>query len=74
MEVTRGEGFNDAPNCESKGEDNGRRRNWGAFPDSQHFRGRGSCWSSRMGLGKMISNQSLTRTFTKQITSWLMHS
>jgi hypothetical protein len=25
------------------------------FPGSQHFRGRGACWSFRMGLGRMTS-------------------
>ncbi len=62
------------PNCESKGEDNGRRRSWGALFNSQHFKGRGVCWSFGMGLGRMTSNQSLTRTCTNQTTSWLMHS
>jgi hypothetical protein len=62
------------PNCESKGEDNGRRKSWGTFPDSQHFEGRKACWSSGMGLGRMINNQSLTRTCTNQTTSWLVHN
>ncbi len=38
-------------NCKSKGEDNERRRSWGALFSSQHFRGKGACWSSKMGLG-----------------------
>jgi hypothetical protein len=46
----------DGFNYESKGEDNGRRRGWGTFISSQHFGGRGACWSSRMGLGRMTSN------------------
>jgi hypothetical protein len=63
------------PNYKSKSEDRKRRRNWGAFLDSQHFRGRRACWSSGMGLGRMTSNQSLTRTCIKhQTTSWLVHS
>jgi hypothetical protein len=41
---------------------------------SQHFGGRGVCWSSEMGLGRMICNQSITRTCTNQTTSWLVHS
>jgi hypothetical protein len=27
-----------------------------------------------MGLGRMASDQSLTRTYTNQTTSWLVHS
>jgi hypothetical protein len=46
----------DGLNCESKGDDNGKKRSWGALPGSQHFRGRMACWSFGMGLGKMISN------------------
>jgi hypothetical protein len=33
----------------------------GTFPDSQHFRGRRACWSSGMGLRKVIS-KSITHT------------
>jgi hypothetical protein len=44
------------------------------LPSSQHFRGKGACWSSKMRLGRMTSNQSLTRTYTNQTTSWLVHS
>jgi hypothetical protein len=33
----------DGLNCESKGEDNGRRTSWGALPGSQHFEGRRAC-------------------------------
>ncbi len=43
-------------NYESKSENNERRRIWGAFPSSQHFRGRGVCWSSKMGLGRLTNN------------------
>jgi hypothetical protein len=25
------------------------------FPGSQHFRGRGACWSFKMGLGRMTN-------------------
>jgi hypothetical protein len=38
-------------NCEFKGENNERRRSWGAFPNSQHFEGRGACWGFEMRLG-----------------------
>ncbi len=43
----------DGFNCKSKGDDNGRRRSWGALPGSQHFRGRGVCWSFGMGTRKI---------------------
>jgi hypothetical protein len=33
--------------------DNGRRRSRDALPSSQHLRGRGACWSSGMGLGRI---------------------
>jgi hypothetical protein len=36
-------------NYESKGENNRRIKSWGTLPGSQHFGGRGACWSSRMG-------------------------
>ncbi len=51
----------DGLNYEPKGEDIGRRRSWGALFSSQHFGGRGVCWSSEMGLGRLASN-SLTHT------------
>jgi hypothetical protein len=44
------------------------------LPGSQHFGGKGACWSSRMRLGRMTSNQSFTWTCTNQTTSWLVHS
>ncbi len=40
-------------NYKSKGDDNGRRRSWGAFPGLQHFGGRGVCWNFRMGTKKI---------------------
>jgi hypothetical protein len=57
-----------------QGEDNGRRRNSGAFPGSQHFEGRRAGWSSEMGLGKQQAIQLFMRTYTNQTTSWLVHS
>ncbi len=51
----------DGLNWESKGEDNGKRRSWGALPSLQHFGGRRVCWSSEMGLGRLINN-SITQT------------
>jgi hypothetical protein len=41
------------PNYESKGENNERRRSSGVLLDSQHFRVRGVCWSSKMGTKKI---------------------
>jgi len=40
----------DRLNYESKGENNGRIKSWNTFPSSQHFGGRGPCWSSRMQI------------------------
>jgi len=40
---------------------NRRRRSWGALLNSQHLGGRGACWSSGMGLGRLTSN-SITHT------------
>jgi hypothetical protein len=31
-------------------------RNWGMILGSQHFEGRGPCWSFEMRLGGLISN------------------
>jgi hypothetical protein len=42
------------------GENNEKLRSWGMISGSQHFGGRGACWSFRMGLGRMIRNHSLT--------------
>jgi hypothetical protein len=44
------------------------------LPNSQHVGGRGVCWNSGMGLGRMISNHSLIRTNTKPRTSGLVHN
>ncbi len=38
-----------------------RRRNWGAFFGSPHFKGRRVCWRSEMGLRRLTSN-SITHT------------
>jgi len=41
---------------------------WGTFPDSEHFKGRGVCWNSGMGIkesDKQI-NYSNIPTKTKQ--------
>jgi hypothetical protein len=37
------------------------------------FGGRRACWSSEMRLGRMTSTYSLTWTYTKSTTSWLVH-
>jgi len=55
-------------------ENNGRARSRGTLLGSQHFGGgRGACWNSGMGLGRMTSinySQDLHKTNTR----WLMHS
>ncbi len=51
----------DGLNIEPKGEDIKRKRNWGAFLGSQHFGGKGACWSSKMGLG-ILTSDSITHT------------
>jgi hypothetical protein len=43
----------DGFNCESKGDDNKRRKTLGALLDSQHFENKGACWSSGMGIRKI---------------------
>jgi hypothetical protein len=55
-------------------ENNGRARSWGTFLGSQHFEGKGACWSSGMELRRMTCNWSITRVCTNQITSWLVHN
>jgi hypothetical protein len=55
-------------------ENNGRVKSRGTFPGLQHFGGKGACWNSRMGLGRMTSIYSLTWICTNQTTHWLMHS
>jgi hypothetical protein len=59
--------------CTPKFLNSRRVRSWGTFPRSQHFGGKRVCWSFGMGLGRMISNQSLTQSCTNQTTSWLVH-
>jgi hypothetical protein len=44
------------------------------FSNSQHFGGKGACWSSGMGTKKSDKHQTLTRTCTNRIISWLMHN
>jgi hypothetical protein len=43
----------------------GRKRSRGTLPSSQHLKGRGACWSSGMGLGRIDKLHSLTRACTK---------
>ncbi len=56
------------------GENNGRVKSCGMVPGSQHFGGRGACWSPEMGIRKNDKHQLCTWTCTNQITSWLVHS
>ncbi len=44
---------------------NNGRRSRGTLPNSQHFEGRGACWSSGMGLGRVDKLHSLTRACTQ---------
>jgi hypothetical protein len=46
----------DELNHEPKDENIERRRNWGTFLGSQHFKSKRACWSSRMGI-RMIDKQ-----------------
>jgi hypothetical protein len=46
----------------------------GTFFCSQHFGGRGACWSYGMGTKKSDKHQLLTKTFINQTTSWLVHN
>jgi hypothetical protein len=46
----------DGFNYESKNDDIERKRSWGMLLGSQHFKGRGVCWSFRMGT-RRIDNQ-----------------
>jgi len=46
----------DGFNCESKGENSGKKKSWGVLPGSYHFNNRRACWSSEMRLGKLTSN------------------
>ncbi len=48
--------FLDGFNYKSKGENNERKRNWGVLSNSQHFGGKGACWSFKMGLGRLTRN------------------
>jgi hypothetical protein len=45
-----------------------RKKNWGALLDSQHFGGRGACWSFRMGIREIHKqvNYSHEHAKTKQ--------
>jgi hypothetical protein len=67
----------DGLNCESRSEDKERRRNWGMLPSSQHFGGRRVCWSSVLGLGRLISNtithMDLHKPNNKLVSAYLEH-
>ncbi len=67
----------DGFNYESKGEDNKRKRSWGALPGSQHFGGKRVCGSFGMGLGRTISgliiHMDLHKPNNKLVTTELKH-
>ncbi len=46
------------PKGGSQNETTEEEENWGMFLNSQHFGGRGVCWSSRIGLGQTTSESS----------------
>jgi hypothetical protein len=48
--------------CESKGENDGRRKSWGMFPNSQHFEeGKEACWISETKT-RMSDSKSIIHT------------
>jgi hypothetical protein len=53
-------------------ENNGKVRSWSTLRSSQHFGGRGACWSSGMGTKKSDKHKLLT--CTTQTTSCLVCS
>ncbi len=57
--------FLDRFNYESKGENNERKKSWGALSSSHHFGGRGACWSSEMGLQRLKKNSIIHRCLYK---------
>ncbi len=65
--------FIDGFNCGSKGENNGRKRNWGAFLAHNTLGVEGCAGTLGWGFKKWKASQLLTQTYTNQ-TSWLMHS
>ncbi len=55
----------DGLNYESKSENNGRRKSWGALLGSYHFGGRGACWSSGMGTRKSDKQVNYSHRFAQ---------
>jgi len=64
-------------NFESKGEAIRRKKSWGALSGSQHFGGRGACWSSEMRLGRLTSHSiihaNLHKPNNKLVSALLEH-
>jgi len=62
---------------ESKSENNRKIRSWGVPPTLKHFRGKGVCWSSGIGLKIMISgsifHMDLHSLNNKLVSAWLEH-
>jgi len=72
--------FNDAPpnslmdlTTNPKGENNGRIRNWGTLPGSQHFRVEGHVRALGWGLEKVI-NKSITHTHLHKSNNKLINA
>jgi hypothetical protein len=64
----------DGLNCESKREDNWRRRNCGGLSTRNTSGVEGRDGAAKWNKEDWQAIQSLTRTCTNQITSWLVHS
>jgi hypothetical protein len=56
------------------GENRRRIRSWGMLSGSQHFGGRGACWSSGMGLGRLTISLFIHTNLHKPNNSWLVHN
>jgi len=58
-------------NFKSKGENSRRRRSWGAFPGSQHFRGMGTLRVLGWGL-ESLKNNSIIHTDLHKLNNKLV--
>jgi len=67
----------DGLNYKSKGENIKMRKSLGALFNSQHFGGRGACWSFEMGLGQttsgLIIHADLHKPNNKLVNAKLQH-
>jgi hypothetical protein len=65
--------FLDRVKCESRVKPMEKSRVGASSVARSTLRGKGACWSFRMGLGRMTSTYLLTQTYTNPPISWLMH-